>query len=83
MTREDIRAAILAAIDTIAPGSVPENLDGDADIREAMDLDSMDILNVAAALHSKLGVDIPESELNQITTLNGAVGYLERRLGSG
>ena len=80
MKREDIRKTILEVIDAIAPGSRSGEFDADADMREEMDLDSMDILNLVAALHDRIGVVIPESDLDQITTLNAAIGYIERCL---
>ncbi len=83
MEREDIRKTLLAEIDAIAPGSRPDELDADADLREEMELDSMDMLNLVAALHERLGVVIPEADLDQITTLNAAVGYIERCLAEG
>jgi acyl carrier protein len=77
MTRDEIKKIILEEIDNVAPGSVPDGLDPDADIREAMDLDSMDMLNLVAALHGRLGVDIPEVDVPRLQTLSGAIGYLE------
>ena len=82
MTRDEIQNVILAEIDVIAPGSVPDRLDADADMREEMDLDSMDILNLVEALHDKLGVEIPEADLGEIMTLNSAIQYIERALGA-
>jgi len=83
MTREDIQKVILEEIDNIAPGSVPANLDPAADMREAMDLDSMDMLNLLIALHGRLGVDIPEVDQGKLVTLGGALDYLEARLAQG
>jgi acyl carrier protein len=81
MTSDEIRAALLEAIDTVAPGSVPADVDDDADIRDEMDLDSMDLLNVVAALHDRLGVNVPEADVESLTTVNTAVAYLQRALG--
>jgi acyl carrier protein len=81
MTSDEIRAALLEAIDTVAPGSVPADIDDDADIRDEMDLDSMDLLNVVAALHDRLGVNVPEADVESLKTVNTAVAYLQRALG--
>ena len=85
MTADDIRATILDAIDTVAPGSLMGDLDADADLRDALDLDSMDILNVMTALQERLQVEIPEVDQPHVMTLNRAVAYLARKLrvGSG
>ena len=78
MTDAEIREVLLQAIDTVAPGSLPAQIDDDADIRDQMDLDSMDLLNLVALLHERLGVDVPEADVAAITTLNGAVSYLAK-----
>ena len=49
---------------------------GPKDIREQMDLDSMDLLNIVAGLHERLDVEIPESDVEQIVTINSALAYL-------
>lgn len=77
MKREEIEKIIREEIDNIAPGSIPDDLDPNADMREAMDLDSMDMLNLAAALHERLGVDIPEREQAKLTTWKTTLDYLE------
>ena len=78
MNDEELRSALLEVIDTVAPGCVPDVIDDDADIRDEMDLDSMDLLNIVAALHERLNIEIPEADIEQITTLNKAVRYLSR-----
>lgn len=82
MTRDQIKAVLLEEIDTIAPGSVPADLDPNADMREAMDLDSMDMLNLLAALHERLGVEIPDVDQGKLSTLNAALDYLTARVAS-
>jgi len=38
----------------------------------------MDVLNLVAALHERLGVDIPEKDYPEIATLSRAVSYLSK-----
>ena len=78
MLKEDLRTLLLAVMDEVAPGCLPDVIDDDEDIREQMDLDSMDLLNIVAALHERLHVDIPESDVEQLVTINRAVAYLSR-----
>lgn len=78
MNQQELRTVLLDVIDSVAPGSVPEVIDDDADIRDEMDLDSMDLLNIIAAVHERIGIEIPEADMEQITTLNKAVSYLSR-----
>ena len=76
MTPDEIRAAILHAIGEIAPEVDAARIDPDANLRDQLDLDSMDILNVMIALHESLHVDIPETDYPRLATLNGAIAYL-------
>ena len=79
MTRDEMRALILAEIENIAPEVDTSALDPKADIREALDFDSMDVMNLVIALHKKLSVDIPDGDAIKLTTLDGAIDYLVAR----
>ena len=81
MTEAELRKTVLDTLSDIAPEADLEALPPDKDLREELDIDSMDFLNFVIALHEKLGVDIPEADYPQLITLNGAVGYLAARCG--
>ena len=81
MTETDIRAALQEELGNIAPEIDLQKVDPSADLREALDIDSMDFLNFVTAIHHRLGVDIPELDYPKLVTLDGAVGYLETKLG--
>ena len=83
MTREEIRTAVVAALTGVAPEVDPGHVQPDEPLREMCDLDSMDFLNFVIGLHTRLGVDVPEADYPKLATLNGAVGYLAARLGTG
>jgi acyl carrier protein len=80
MTRNEIRAVIADELGRIAPEADFESLDPKADLREALDIDSMDLLNLLTALHVRLGVDIPEADNSKLVTLDGAMAYLAAKL---
>jgi acyl carrier protein len=80
MTGDEIRNAVIQALSRIAPEIDPQALPADAALRQDLDLDSMDFLNFVIALHDSLGVDVPEHDYPQLTTLSGAVDYLATRL---
>ncbi len=79
MTDAEMRAAVLAVLKSIAPELEPDALDPARPLREQIDLDSMDWLNVIVALHERLKVDIPEADYAKLTTLDAVVGYLAAR----
>lgn len=76
MTETELRRTVLETLGEIAPEADLDAVAPDKDLREELDLDSMDFLNFVIALHEKLGVDIPEADYPQLQSLDGAVGYL-------
>lgn len=76
MTEDEIRALVIAELNAIAPESDAATIDPDADLREALDIDSLDFLNFLAALHKKTGVNVPEADYTKLITLNRAVDYM-------
>jgi len=76
MTDAEREALVRDVLAAIAPEAADVPLAPDADLRAALDLDSMDYLNVIIALHERTGVDIPERDYPALFTLEGAVAYL-------
>jgi acyl carrier protein len=81
MSDIDIRTAIVEELSNIAPEADLATVDPAADLREALDIDSMDFLNFVIALHRRLGVDIPEIDYPKLVTLKGAMAYLTAKAG--
>lgn len=79
--REQLRAAVFEAIVAIAPETDPAVVRPDRPLRQQVDLDSFDFLNVIIRLHETLGIDIPESDYGELQTLDRALDYLQRRCG--
>lgn len=81
MTREEIRKAVVEGLSDIAPETDPAAIAGNADVRDALDIDSMDFLNFVIRLHQRLRVDIPEVDYPKLLTIDGATSYLAGKLG--
>ena len=80
MNEAEIREALWQELGNIAPEMDLQQLDPSANLREALDIDSMDLLNFVTAIHRRLGVDIPELDYPKLGTLDGAVKYLKVKL---
>jgi acyl carrier protein len=80
MTKDEIRQALIDALSAIAPEGDYARLKPDRPLRDQLDIDSYDFLNVMVALHDALGVDIPEADYQKLSTLTAAVDYLSARL---
>jgi acyl carrier protein len=83
MTPNDIRSKVLAALTGIAPETDPAQIRPQVSLRDQLDIDSMDFLKFAIALHKEFEVDIPERDYSKLATLDGCVNYLSRALRGG
>lgn len=79
----DVRAVVQEELNNIAPEINLATIDPAADLRETLDIDSMDFLHFITAIHHRLGVDIPELDYPKLITLNGAIAYLKAKLDLG
>jgi acyl carrier protein len=66
----------------IAPDMDISALRADDDMRDALDIDSVDFLNFIAALHKRTGIDIPERDYPMVSTVGRCVEYLSSALGA-
>jgi acyl carrier protein len=80
MTKEQIKDKILEIIDQIMPDEDLSNLKGDIPIREQVELDSMDFLDIIMELRKRYGIEVPEDDYVHLDTLDGSVAYLEPRM---
>lgn len=76
MTPDEIRTMILEELAAIAPDADLVGIRPNVSFRQQLDLDSMDVLNLAIALHRRFGVEIPEADYPKLATLDGCVAYL-------
>lgn len=80
MNRNEIQASLLTILATIAPEMDPETLEPEVDLRDQLDIDSMDLLNFITAVHKQMGVNIPEADYPKLTNLAACVDYIVQRL---
>ncbi|HEU4975658.1 MAG TPA: phosphopantetheine-binding protein [Baekduia sp.] len=73
MTPDDARALVRRCLGEIAPDADLDALEDADDLRETLDLDSMDIFNLVAAIADESGVEIPDREVGRLTTLGALV----------
>ena len=80
MTNLSPTDVILEALAHVAPEADLSSVGADADLRLELDLDSMDFLNFVVGIDDRTGVDIPERDYPQLSTLNRCVEYLTARI---
>ena len=77
MKAEDIRAMIFEVIHQIVPDEDLSNLKGDVRIRDQIEMDSMDFLDIMMELRKRYGIKVLEEDYMKFSTLDGSVAYLE------
>jgi acyl carrier protein len=84
MTREEVRSTMVTILGGIAPEVDLAAIRSDADLREELDIDSMDFLRIIVRIQEQLGVSVPESDYPLVRTLDGCVAYvMEKRAKAG
>ena len=76
MTDDEARELIRATLRQVAPDANLDEVGPGETLQEALDLDSIDYLNLVVGLHEATGLEIPERDYPQLSTLEGAVVYL-------
>jgi acyl carrier protein len=76
----DIRKIVEEELGNIAPEIDLAIVEPSADLREAIDIDSMDFLNFITAIHHRTGIDIPEIDYPKLVSLKGVLVYLDEKL---
>ncbi|HSF57880.1 MAG TPA: acyl carrier protein [Candidatus Binatia bacterium] len=76
---KEIREVVLRALGNVAPEVQLESLDPSKDLRDQIDIDSVDFLNFVIGLHKELGIEIPDADMPKLATLQSCIGYLMSR----
>jgi acyl carrier protein len=77
MTATDIRDEIIDILSDIVPDEDLSNLVDDKPLREQIELDSMDFLDIVMELRKRYRIQIPEDDYVHLATMGGTVKYLE------
>jgi acyl carrier protein len=80
MNDAEIQIAIKDIIAQIAPDEDLSQLDPAVRLREQIELDSMDFLDIVMELRKLYGVQVPEADYKELATLDGCVNYLRPKL---
>ena len=79
MNERELRHIVRTTLSQIAPEADFDALESDVDLKEQLDIDSMDFLNFVIGIDEATGIDIPERDYPQLATLDGCVKYLSAR----
>lgn len=76
MTASNVRQIVLDIIADIAPDEDVTSLDDSKSLREQLDLDSMDFLDIVMELRKRHKVEVPQEDYPKLATLESCVSYL-------
>lgn len=77
MQAAEIREEIIDILSDIVPDEDLSGLDDAKLLREQMELDSMDFLDIVMELRKRYKVQIPEQDYPELATMASTVKYLE------
>jgi acyl carrier protein len=77
MSPAEIRTKVIEILGDILPDDDLSQLKDDVPLREQVELDSMDFLDIVMELRKRYRIQIPEDDYIHLATLSGTVKYLE------
>ncbi len=77
MKADEISTMIMEVIHEIVPDEDLSNIDPDVRLRDQIDMDSMDFLDIIMELRKRYGITVPEDDYMELSSLNSSVAYLE------
>ncbi len=82
MTKEECRQLVLRIIADIAPDEDLSDVKKEVPLREQLELDSMDFLDIVMEIRKKYGIEVPEDEYSQLESLESIAEYLTPKFNS-
>lgn len=76
MTKDEVRKIVLDIIADIAPDEDLSNVKPEVRLRDQLELDSMDFLDIVMELRKKHGIEVPEDDYPQLASLDSCADYL-------
>ena len=80
MIKEDVHQAVVDIIQEILPDDDMSSVDPDLPLRDQLELDSMDFLDIVMELRKRYSVEVPESDYMELNTLSSTIKYLIPRM---
>ena len=77
MDSQALKDLILEELGNIAPEIDAAEVPDDEDLRDALELDSMDFLNLIIAVSKRTQIAVPEADYGKVLTLNKMIRYLQ------
>ena len=76
MTDEQVKQIVTDIINEIAPDEDTTDIKPEVNLRDQMDLDSMDFLDIVMELRKQHGIEVPEEDYPKLASLDSCAEYL-------
>ncbi|HAV14244.1 MAG TPA: acyl carrier protein [Opitutae bacterium] len=76
MTEDQVKQIVIDIINDIAPDEDTTDLKSEVNLRDQMDLDSMDFLDIVMELRKQHSIEVPEEDYPQLASLDSCAAYL-------
>lgn len=80
MTPAEIRDEVLEILEDISPDEDLDSLVDDKPLRDQLELDSMDFLDIVMELRKRHRIQIPEEDYGNLASMSSTVAYLEPKM---
>lgn len=80
MTSEEVKQAVIDIINDILPDGDCSTVNPAEKLREQLDLDSMDFLDIVMELRKQYKIEVPEADYAKLATLDSCVAYLTPKM---
>ena len=77
---EQVKKIILDIIALVAPDADLSEVKADVGLRDQLDMDSMDFLDIVMELRKRFKVEVPKEDYPRLATLAGCIEYLTPKL---
>lgn len=76
MTKDDCKKLVIDIISDIAPDEDLSAIKSEVRLRDQLQLDSMDFLDIVMELRKRHGIEVPEADYGQLASLESCADYL-------
>ncbi len=76
MTEDKVKQIVIDIIAEIAPDEDTSNIKSEVKLRDQLDLDSMDFLDIVMELRKQHGIEVPEADYPELASLDSCAAYL-------
>jgi len=76
MTKDNCKKLVIDIISDIAPDEDLSSVKPEIRLRDQLQLDSMDFLDIVMELRKRHGIEVPEADYGQLASLESCAEYL-------